>query len=138
MVLFLAKVLFVLTRDQAQFQQLSFPFTLPLECYLQSETKIEPDLGLYSSEKNVSVNVHLRPVPHGQLRGICKFCAARGSGICQPRGHSRAFDTLVVSYPNITTRRILLRFHWKQADRLIRQGREKLQLQRVVKACSRF
>ena len=34
--------------------------------------------------------------------GISKFCAARGSGICQPRGHPRAFDTHVVSYPNIT------------------------------------
>ena len=30
--------------------------------------------------------------------GICKFCAARGPGICQPRGNFRAFDTLAVSY----------------------------------------
>ena len=29
-------------------------------------------------------------------------------GICQPRGHSRAFDTHAVSYQNITTQRILL------------------------------
>ena len=39
---------------------------------------------------------------------ICKFCAARGPGICQPRGYSRAFDTRAVSYQNITTQRILL------------------------------
>ena len=25
--------------------------------------------------------------------GICKFCAARGPGICQSQGHSWAFDT---------------------------------------------
>ena len=61
--------------------------------------------------------------------GICKFCAARGPGICQPR----AFDTHAVSDQNITTRRILLEKH---ADWLICQGREKLK--RFVKACSRF
>ena len=55
----------------------------------------------------------LRPAPPGyygafarlfQSRGwsISKFCAARRSGICQPRGRPRAFDTQVVSYPNIT------------------------------------
>ena len=52
--------------------------------------------------------------------GICKFCAARGSSICQPR----AFDTHAVSYQNITTQRILLE---KQADWLICQGREKIE-----------
>ena len=40
--------------------------------------------------------------------GICKFCAARGPGICQPRGYLRAFDTHAVSYQNITTQRISL------------------------------
>ena len=25
--------------------------------------------------------------------GICKFCTAPGPGVCQPRGHSQAFDT---------------------------------------------
>ena len=56
---------------------------------------------------------------------MCKFCAARGPGICQPRGYSRAFDTNAVSYENITTQRILL---------------EKKQLSSSVKdrACSRF
>ena len=53
--------------------------------------------------------------------GICKFCTARGAGICQPRGHSRAFDTHSVSYQNISTRRILL---GKKADLLICQGHE--------------
>ena len=44
----------------------------------------------------------------GEGWGICKFCAALGSGICQPRGYSRAFDMHVVSYQNITTQRISL------------------------------
>ena len=61
------------------------------------------------------------PPPAGLLRGICKFCAARGPGICQPR----AFDTHAVSYQNITTQRILLKK--KQADWLICQGREKIE-----------
>ena len=74
------------------------------------------------------------PSSPGLLRGICppcqswgwsicKFCAARGPGICQPRGHSRAFDTRAVSYQHITTQRILL---GKKADWLICQGREKI------------
>ena len=50
--------------------------------------------------------------------GIC--CAARGPGICQPRGQPRAFDTHAVSY--ISTKRILLE---KQAD--FCQGREKIE-----------
>ena len=40
--------------------------------------------------------------------GICKFCTARGPGICQPQGYSQAFDTLAVSYQNIATQWILL------------------------------
>ena len=40
--------------------------------------------------------------------GICKFCPARGPGICQPPGHSRAFDMHAVSYQNITTQKVLL------------------------------
>ena len=55
--------------------------------------------------------------------GISKFCASWGPGISQHRGHSRAFDTHAVSYPNITTQRILLE---KQADWPICQGREKI------------
>ena len=70
--------------------------------------------------------------PPCQCRGWClfKFCAARGPGICQPRGFFKAF---VTCYQNITTQRILLE---KQAYWLIWQGQEKLK--RVVKACSRF
>ena len=73
--------------------------------------------------------------PPFQSRGwsICKFCVARGPGICPPRGQPRAFEIHAVSYQHITTQRILLE---KQADWLICQGREKLK--RFVKACSRF
>ena len=59
------------------------------------------------------------PPPPGLLQGICppcqslgwdicKFCTARGPGICQSRGDSRAFDTHAVSYHNITTHKVLL------------------------------
>ena len=48
--------------------------------------------------------------------GIYKFCAARGPGICQPRGYSRTFETHAVSYQNITTQRILLK------KRLLKKG----------------
>ena len=72
------------------------------------------------------------PPPPGLLRRIYPPCqvpgvghlqilCSRGPGICQPRGHSRAFDTHAVSYQNITTRRILL---GKKADLLICQGHE--------------
>ena len=52
--------------------------------------------------------------------GICKFCGARGPGISQPPGHSRAFDTHAVSYQNVATRQIILL--GKKADWLICQG----------------
>ena len=75
------------------------------------------------------------PPPPGLLRGICppcqsqgwdisKFFAARGPGICQTRGQTRAFNTHAVSFQHITTQRILLE---KQAERLICQGREKIE-----------
>ena len=65
---------------------------------------------------------HLRPAPPSPSRataahlparvspvvGICKFCTARGPGICQLRGHSQAFDMHAVSYQNITTQKVLL------------------------------
>ena len=69
------------------------------------------------------------------LRGSCPPCQSRGWGTANfplPGGRAfayRTFDTLVFSYQNITTQRILLE---KQADWLICQGRE------IVKACSRF
>ena len=66
------------------------------------------------------------PSPHGNCGGgaLASFCAYRGSGIYQPRGHLRALDTHVVSYSTITTKRILLE---KQADWPICQGREKIE-----------
>ena len=77
--------------------------------------------------------LHPAPPPHPRLLwGIClpcqsrgwdiwKFCTAQGPGICQPRGHSQAFDMYAVSYQNITTQKILLE---KKADWLICQGQE--------------
>ena len=53
----------------------------------------------------------------GHLQILC----CRGPSICQPQGHSRAFDTHAVSYQNITMRRILLR---KRADLLTCQGHQ--------------
>ena len=41
------------------------------------------------------------PPYQSRRRGICKFCAALGPGICQPRVYSRAFHTHAVSYQNI-------------------------------------
>ena len=68
---------------------------------------------------NASVNSTCAQHPPVLLRGIClpcqsrgwgncKFCTARKPGICQPPGHSRAFDTHAVSYQNITTQKVLL------------------------------
>ena len=87
---------------------------------------------------------HLRPGPPGLLRGICtpcqsrgwgicKFCTARGPGIRQPRGHSRGFDTHVVSYQNITTQKVLL-----EKRQIGSSIKDRNKLKRVVKACSRF
>ena len=68
--------------------------------------------------------------------GICNFYTALGPGICQPRGHSQAFDTHAVSYKNITTQN-LRRFYWKK--RQIRSSvKDRDKLKRFVKACSRF
>ena len=63
----------------------------------------------------------------GHLQIVC--CP----GICQPRGHSRAFVTSAVSYQNITTQMILL---GKKADWLICHGQEKIE--EGVKAFSWF
>ena len=56
--------------------------------------------------------------------GICKFCAARGPGICQSPGQSRGIDMQAVSYQNITTQRISL---GKKEDWLVCQGQEKIE-----------
>ena len=65
--------------------------------------------------------------------GICKFCTARGPSICQPWGHSRAFDTHAVSYQNITTERVLL-----EKKEIGSSVKDRNKLKRVVKACFRF
>ena len=66
--------------------------------------------------------------------GICKFCTARGPGICQPRGHSQAFDTHAVSYQNITYTE---GFTGKKKQ-IGSSVKDRNKLKRVVKACSRF
>ena len=66
--------------------------------------------------------------------GICKFCAARGPGICQPRGQSRGIDMQAVSYQNITTHR---GFHWER-KRIGSSVKDRKKLKKVVKACSWF
>ena len=72
-------------------------------------------------------------VSPGRGWGICKFCTARGPGICQPPGHSRAFDTHAVSYQNITTQKVLL-----EKKQIGSSVKDRNKLKRVVKACSRF
>ena len=71
--------------------------------------------------------------PGGRALGICKFCTAQGPGICQPRGHSRAFDTHAVSYQNITTQKVLL-----EKKQIGSSVKDRNKLKRVLKACSRF
>ena len=85
--------------------------------------RVIDDISLVLNVRRLRISqFHLRPTPlppPGLLRGICppcqsrgwgidKFCTARGPGICQPLGHSRAFDTHAVFYQNITTQRVLL------------------------------
>ena len=65
----------------------------------------------------------------GHLQILC----CRGPGICQPRGHSRAFDTHAVSYQNITTQRILL---GKKAEQIDSSVKDRKKLKRVVRPCS--
>ena len=85
------------------------------------------------------------PPPHpGLLRVIClprhsrggafaNFALPRGPGICQPRGHLRAFDTHAVSYKNITRQKVLL-----EKKQIGSPVKDRNKLKRVVKACSRF
>ena len=40
--------------------------------------------------------------------GQLQILHSPGLGICQPRGHSRAFDMHAVSYQNMTTQKVLL------------------------------
>ena len=71
----------------------------------------------------------LPPTPPRLLWDICKFCIPCGPGICQPRGHSRAFD--MVSYENITRQKVLLAFIGSSV-------KERNKLKRVIKPLSRF
>ena len=75
--------------------------------------------------------MQLCPAPHLPALSVrewgSKFCAARGSGICQPRATPKLL-THMVSYRNITTQRTLLE---KQANWPICQGQEK-----IVKGCN--
>ena len=74
------------------------------------------------------------PPCQSQGWGIYKFCAAWRPGVCQPRGHSRALNTYVVSYQN-TTQRILL---GKKIIGSSSKDRKKMKRVTVVKACSWF
>ena len=60
-------------------------------------------------------------------------CNASVNSICQPRGHSRVFDTHAISYQNITTQKVLL--EKKQNGSSVKDRKK---LYRVVKACSSF
>ena len=96
----------------------------------------------------VYYNASVRPTPPpphpGLLRVIClprhsrggafaNFALPRGPGICQPRGHLRAFDTHAVSYKNITRQKVLL-----EKKQIGSPVKDRNKLKRVVKACSRF
>ena len=108
------------------FQHLGHAYCVPLARYLSRYPLCISQIQLCPS-----------PPPPGQLRGIClpcrswgwgisKFCVARGSGIYLRRGRLRAFDTEVVSYPNITNHGGFTGNTSRLADWLIYQGREKL------------
>ena len=99
--------------------------------------------GLLIGRNNASVNSSWAEPP-GLLQGICsscqsrewgicKFSTARGPGICQPRGHSRGFDTHAVSYQNITTQKVLL-----EKKQIGSSVKDRNKLKRVEKASSRF
>ena len=94
---------------------------------------------MYSFNASVLMHQSIPPAPSppppspGLLRGIYKFCTARGLGICQPRGHSRAFDTHAVSYQNITIHMVLL-----EKKQIGSSVKDRNKLKRVIKACSRF
>ena len=47
--------------------------------------------------------------PPGYCGAYARLVSPVGGGICQPPGHSRAFDTHAVSYQIITTQKVLLK-----------------------------
>ena len=87
----------------------------------------------FSFNASVNSSCAQNPAHPGLLRGIRKFCTARGLGICQPRDHSRAFDTHAVSYQNITIHMVLL-----EEKQIGSSVKDRNKLKRVIKACSRF
>ena len=58
--------------------------------------------------------------------GISKFCMAQGSGICLSRGQPWAFDTHMVSHPNIRKMEDFIGNTSGLADWLMYQGHKKL------------
>ena len=67
--------------------------------------------------------------------GICKFFTARGPGICQPWGHSRAFKHArgFLSECNYADG-----FTGRKKKQIGSSVKDRNKLKRVVKACSRF
>ena len=87
------------------FQKKAMKLTLQLVVVvLNAHTKFHDNLLKFTLQYNIMhQSIPAAPRPPGLLRGICPLCQSRGWGICQPLGHSRAFDKHAVSYRNITT-----------------------------------
>ena len=83
-------------------------------CEWSSASRSHAIWGVYASVNSTCAQLSpglllgICPACQSRVWGICKFCTAHGPGICQPQGHSRAFDTHAVSYQNITTQKVLL------------------------------
>ena len=89
---------------------------------------------LYSFNASVLMHQSIPPAPSPRATsGNLQILHCPGLGICQPRGHSRAFDTHAVSYQNITIHMVLLE---KKQIGISVNDRNKLK--RVIKARSRF
>ena len=123
--------------------ELSLSFPTPWSCVLRATRALLVTISLMhqSNPTTPIVPPPPPPPPPRQLRGIClpcpswgwgisKFCVARGSGIYLRRGRFRAFDTEVVSYPNVTNHGGFYGKH-KQIGRLAH-------LSRTRKACRGF
>jgi len=108
-------------------------FTFSGRSVFPVEPQIEP-ASLMTDVLHQSIPAAPSPCTQGYCRAFAYLVSPRGGTLVNfalPGGRAfanplrppRAFDVYVVSYPNITTQRILLQ---KQADWLICQGREKL------------
>ena len=89
-------------------------------CWISEANETSEMSCLYASINSTCVQPP--PPPH-----------SRATGICQPRGHSQAFDTHGVSYHNITKQRVLL-----GKKHIGSSVKDRNKLKRVVKARSRF